>query len=62
MAQIEVQTDPPGGRITVAGTDHGPAPTVLEFDPMTETITNSKEANAMLTKEYREPYGLPKSV
>ena len=36
--------------------------TVLEFDPKTETITNSKEANAMLTKEYREPFGLPNSV
>ncbi|MHC4399090.1 MAG: Gfo/Idh/MocA family protein [Planctomycetota bacterium] len=36
--------------------------TVLEFDPKTETIANSMEANAMLTKEYREPYGLPKSV
>jgi hypothetical protein len=33
--------------------------TVLEFDPKTETINNSKEAHAMLTKEYREPYGLP---
>ncbi len=35
---------------------------VLEFDPKTETITNSKEANVMLSKEYREPYALPKSV
>ena len=36
--------------------------TVLEFDPKTETITNSREANALLTKEYREPFGLPESV
>ncbi len=36
--------------------------TVLEFDPKTETIPNSKQANAMLTKEYREPYGLPEKV
>jgi len=36
--------------------------TVLEFDPKTETITNSKEANAMLTKEYRGSYGLPQKV
>ena len=36
--------------------------TVLEFDPKTETISNSKQANAMLTKEYREPYGLPPKV
>lgn len=36
--------------------------TVLEFDPETETITNSRKAQAMLTKEYREPYRLPKSV
>ncbi len=35
---------------------------VLEFDPKTEKITNSKEANAMLSKKYREPYGLPRSV
>ena len=36
--------------------------TVLEFDPEEETILNQKEAQAMLTKEYREPYGLPKEV
>ncbi|MCI0380901.1 MAG: Gfo/Idh/MocA family oxidoreductase [Gemmataceae bacterium] len=32
---------------------------VLHFDPKTETITNDKQANAMLTKEYRKPWGLP---
>jgi len=36
--------------------------TVLEFNPTTETITNSKTAHAMLTKEYRAPYGLPKTI
>jgi predicted dehydrogenase len=36
--------------------------TVLEFDSKAETITNSKEAHAMLTKEYRKPYGLPSRV
>ena len=36
--------------------------TVLEFNPDTEQITNSDEANAMLTKQYRAPYGLPESV
>lgn len=36
--------------------------TVLEFDPKTETVTNSSKANAMLTKEYREPYGLPARI
>ena len=36
--------------------------TVLEFDSKIETITNSKEAHAMLTKEYRKPYGLPQRV
>ena len=35
---------------------------VLEFDPATETITNNKQAHALLTKEYREPYGLPTHV
>ena len=35
---------------------------VLDFDPDTETIKNSSEAQAMLTKDYREPYGLPKEV
>ncbi len=36
--------------------------TVLEFDSKAETITNSKEAHAMLTKEYRKPYGLPQRI
>ena len=36
--------------------------TVLEFDPKTETITNSKSANARLNKEYRAPFGLPQKV
>ncbi len=35
---------------------------VLEFDSKAETITNSKEAHAMLTKEYRKPHGLPQKV
>ncbi len=34
--------------------------TVLEFDPQNEQITNSEQANRMLTKQYRRPYGLPK--
>lgn len=33
---------------------------VLHFDPKAETITGDKQANAMLTKEYRAPWGLPK--
>jgi predicted dehydrogenase len=32
---------------------------VLHFDPKTEQIVGDREANAMLTKEYREPWGLP---
>jgi len=36
--------------------------TVLEFDPDAEQITNSASANAMLTKQYRTPYGLPKQA
>lgn len=35
---------------------------VLDFDPATETITNNKKAHAMLTKEYRKPYGLPAQI
>ena len=30
---------------------------VLDFDPATETIRDDDEANAMLTKNYREPWG-----
>ena len=30
------------------------------FDPATETFGNDREANQRLSKEYREPYGLPK--
>jgi predicted dehydrogenase len=29
----------------------------LEFDPAAETITNDDDANAMLTKNYRDPFG-----
>ena len=31
---------------------------VLEFDPETETVRNDPEANRLLTKEYREPWGV----
>ena len=31
----------------------------LDFDPQAERFVDCEEANAMLTKEYREPYGLP---
>jgi len=34
---------------------------VLEFDPEREVITNNSEANALLTREYREPYVVPKA-
>lgn len=33
MAQIEVWTTPPGGRVIVDGEDKGPAPVTLAFDP-----------------------------
>jgi hypothetical protein len=33
---------------------------VLHFDPKTETITNDTAANALLTKEYRKPWEMPK--
>ena len=29
---------------------------VLHFDPKTETIKDDREANALLTKEYRKPW------
>ena len=31
---------------------------VLKFDPKTETIAGDREANALLTKEYRKPWDL----
>jgi hypothetical protein len=30
----------------------------LDFDPATERFVDCEEANKLLTKEYREPYGL----
>src|SRR5262245_61349529 len=33
---------------------------VLHFDPKAEAVRGDKEANALLTKEYRKPWGLPK--
>ncbi len=35
---------------------------VLHFDPATETILHDDKANALLTKEYRRPWDLPKPV
>jgi predicted dehydrogenase len=35
---------------------------VLRFDPASERILGDDEANAMLTKEYRKPWGMPDSV
>ena len=32
----------------------------VTFDPRTETFGHDKEANALLTRKHREPYGLPK--
>ncbi len=34
----------------------------LEFDPETETFPGDAEANRLLTREYREPYGLPDEI
>jgi predicted dehydrogenase len=34
----------------------------LEFDPATMTFKNDKEANAMLTREYRAPFIVPEKV
>jgi predicted dehydrogenase len=34
----------------------------LEFDPKTETFTSDKDANAMLTREYRSPFTMPERV
>lgn len=34
----------------------------LDIDPQTLTVLNDEEANAMLTKEYRKPFVLPKKV
>ncbi len=31
----------------------------LDFDPKTEKFTDCDEANALLTKEYRKPFGMP---
>jgi hypothetical protein len=31
----------------------------LDFDPVTERFVDCDEANKLLTKEYREPYGIP---
>lgn len=35
---------------------------VLNFDPQSESIKGDNEAAAMLTKEYRQPWGLPTAV
>ncbi len=32
---------------------------MLQFDPEKEVFTNNEAANAMLTREYREPYVCP---
>ncbi len=35
---------------------------VLQFDPKTQTIRGDSEANAMLSKEYRKPWELPREA
>ena len=35
---------------------------VLHFDPMKEQITNNDEANALVTRKYRDHWGTPKGV
>jgi len=35
---------------------------VLHFDPKTEAVLNDKEANALLTKNYRKPWDMPGEV
>lgn len=35
---------------------------VLHFDPKTEAIRDDREANALLTKEYRKPWEMPRGV
>jgi hypothetical protein len=35
---------------------------VLHFDPVKEQIRNDPEANALLTKTYRAPWGVPDPV
>lgn len=34
----------------------------LKFDPSTETFPDDSEANAMLTRHYRQPYAVPQKV
>jgi hypothetical protein len=34
----------------------------ITFDPATETIQADKEANALLTRKYREPFVVPEKV
>jgi hypothetical protein len=34
----------------------------LDFDPKSMKFVNDNEANAMLTKEYREPFVVPEKV
>jgi len=35
---------------------------VLEIDPETEMVTNDDEANALLTRVYRDPFNVPETV
>jgi hypothetical protein len=34
----------------------------LEFDPKTEKFVNDKEADKLLTRDYREPFVVPEIV
>ena len=34
----------------------------LDFDPQTEQFVDCDDANEMLTKKYRQPYGLPETA
>lgn len=58
-ARVNVYTDPPGGRVVVAGRDLGPAPVTLEFDPEETGKTVLVEASTGGTHFGRQEIAIP---
>ena len=58
----QVVMEVPGIRRVRSETFRGSTEISAQFDPKAERFANNEAANAMLTRQYREPYSVPDHV